>query len=167
MTELSIGTLEMPAASLGPESPLPCLKPHFNASSFATHFDDAIPQVDRKFFGYDGPKSTLPYLAQNDYDRHRVPHSFRTAVLENDVLKAVFLLEWGGRLWSLYHKPSGRELLHVTPEFQVACLAIRNAWFCGGVEWNAGIIGHSPLTCSPVFAAQLKDEDGTPVLRLY
>ena len=61
---------------------------------------------------------------------------FRVAVLENDHLRATFLLELGGRLWSLLHKPTGRELLSVNPVFQPANLAIRNAWFSGGVEWN-------------------------------
>src|SRR5439155_20209311 len=37
----------------------------------------------------------------------------------------------------------------------------------GGVEWNVSIIGHSPFTCSPLFAARVIDEDGTQVLRLY
>ena len=33
-------------------------------------------------------------------------------------------------------------------------LAIRNAWFSGGVEWNCGIIGHSPFTCSAMYCAK-------------
>ncbi len=40
------------------------------------------------------------------------------------MLKATFLLEYGGRMWSLVHKPSGRELLYVNPMFQPANLAI-------------------------------------------
>jgi Domain of unknown function (DUF5107) len=50
----------------------------------------------------------------------------------------------GGRLWSLVHKPTGRELLHRNPNFWPANLALRNAWVAGGVEWNLGTIGHSP-----------------------
>ena len=94
------------------------------------------------------------------------PGTFAAAVLENETLRATFLLELGGRLWSLYHKPSGRELLSVNPVFQPANLAIRNAWFSGGVEWNIGIIGHSPFTCEPLFAARVEGPDG-PVLRMY
>jgi hypothetical protein len=44
---------------------------------------------------------------------------------------------------------------------------VRNAWFSGGVEWNAGVQGHTPLSCSPVFAARVMRDDGTPILRLY
>ena len=64
------------------------------------------------------------------------------SILENDILRATFLLGFGGRLWSLFHKPAGRELLTVNPTIQFANLALRNAWFSGGVEWNIGTIGH-------------------------
>lgn len=167
MTGLSLDFFEMPAGNLGPESPLPPLRPHHNPSSSAVKFDASVPAADRASFSYGGHASILPYAAQDDYDRARAPRSFRVAVLENDFLKATFLLELGGRLWSLYHKPAQRELLHVTPVFQPANLAIRNAWFCGGVEWNAAIFGHSPFTCAPVFAARVRHADGWPVLRLY
>jgi hypothetical protein len=71
----------------------------------------------------------LPYTMQDGYTRHLQPRDFRVAVLENEVLRATFLLEFGGRMWSLVHKPSGRELLAVNPVFRLANLAIRNAWF--------------------------------------
>jgi hypothetical protein len=109
----------------------------------------------------------LPYTMQDRYGRHLSPRAFSVAVLENEWLRAVFLLEFGGRLWSLEHKPTQRELLYVNPVFQPANLATRNAWFSGGVEWNIGVIGHCPFTCSPLFAARLQRNDGTPVLRMY
>ena len=109
----------------------------------------------------------LPYPIQDGYTRQRQPHDLKIAVLENEILRAAFLLDYGGRMWSLLHKPSGRELLYVNPMFQPANLAMRNAWFSGGVEWNMGVIAHTPFTCSPMFAARISTPDGTPVLRLY
>ncbi|MET0886800.1 MAG: DUF5107 domain-containing protein, partial [Mycetocola sp.] len=46
-------------------------------------------------------------------------------------------------------------------------LALRNAWFAGGVEWNIGMIGHSPFTCSPVHAAALSGPNGEVGLRFF
>ncbi|NLL69765.1 MAG: hypothetical protein GX238_01390 [Epulopiscium sp.] len=46
-------------------------------------------------------------------------------------------------------------------------LAFRNAWFSGGIEWNCGVVGHHPYTCSPLFIATLTGDEGTPVLRMY
>ncbi len=162
MATLQAQTIVMPAARLGPASPLvPLVGP-----TSPVEADNSMDEDDRRYFGYGQVEAVLPYWMQSDYDRVRQPRSFRTLVLENDVLRAVFLPELGGRLWSLSHKPSGRELLYTNPVFQPANLAIRDAWFSGGVEWNFGWRGHSPLTCSPVFAARAHHQ-GMPVLRLY
>ena len=155
----------MPGADVGPEDPLPplALRPDLHAME---HMPGVPADVARNV-SYGRVRSTLPYTLQNRYTRSREMREFRVAVLENEILRATFLLELGGRLWSLLHKPTGRELLHTNPVFQPANLAIRNAWFSGGVEWNIGTIGHSPFTCSPMFAGRVTRPDGTPVLRLY
>jgi tetratricopeptide (TPR) repeat protein len=115
----------------------------------------------------DRPPTVLPYTRQDRYDRRPSAHATRVAVLENDHLRAEFLLELGGRLWSLVDRHSGRELLHRPATLQPANLALRNAWFAGGVEWNLGFTGHWALTCEPVYAGWLTAPDGTPVLRLW
>ncbi|HIX28342.1 MAG TPA: DUF5107 domain-containing protein, partial [Candidatus Blautia stercoravium] len=91
----------------------------------------------------------------------------KTAVLENDFLKAVFLPEYGGRMWELWDKTTGKNLLYTNDVLQFSNLAVRNAWFSGGVEWNVGIIGHNPYTTAPLYAAKTELEDHTPVLRMY
>jgi hypothetical protein len=165
MSELRIETWTMPAADLGPENPLPALRA--GGDLHATDDPDSMPRHMVESMAWGHPPSILPYTAQDGYNRERHPRDFWAAVLENEYLRATFLLELGGRLWSLVHKPSGRELLDVNPVFQPANLAIRNAWFSGGVEWNIGIIGHSPFTCEPLFAARVEGPDGTPILRMY
>jgi hypothetical protein len=60
---------------------------------------------------YGNVNSVLPYLLQDDYARELVPQETRVAILENSYLRAVVLLEFGGRLWSLEDKVGGRELL--------------------------------------------------------
>lgn len=68
---------------------------------------------------------------------------------------------------SLFDKKAGRELLYVNDVVRYCNLALRNAWISGGVEWNIGMIGHSPFTCAPLFTARLEAGDGTPILRMY
>ncbi|MFN2177660.1 MAG: DUF5107 domain-containing protein, partial [Anaerolineales bacterium] len=165
MSTLSFETLRMPAARLGSDNPLPPLYNQQNPINFKKISD--IPAEIVEKFDYGFLPNNAPYTFQEDYSRQLIPTDFRVAVLENEILKAVFLIEFGGRLRSLFHKPSNRELLLVNPDFQLANLAIRNAWFCGGIEWNIGTIGHSPFTCSPLFTARMMRPDGTPVLRLY
>jgi len=166
LTNLRLDHWTMPACDLGPLNPLPPLAPPADLHA-SVPMDPEIPAEDQRYVGWGGVSTPLPYLMQDRYNRSRAPRPLRTAVLENDILRATFLLELGGRLWSLLHKPSGRELLAVNPVFQAANLAIRNAWFSGGVEWNIGFVGHSPFTCSPLFAARVEGPGGAPVLRLY
>ena len=116
---------------------------------------------------YGRPPTLLPYTMQDSYTRERKRREVPTLVLDNEVLTATFLPDYGGRLWSLVHRPTGRELLHRNPILQPANLALRDAWLAGGVEWNLGGTGHWPLTCSPLHAVRLTAPDGTPVLRMY
>ena len=167
MNELRIDEYVMPAAHLGSASPLvPFVVDTANLITREMVGAD-MSEDEARYIGYGYVDGCLPYLVQDDYDRQRRPRAFRTAVLENDLLKATFLLEMGGRLWSLYYKADNRELLFENPVFQPANLGIRDAWFSGGTEWNFCWIGHTPLTCSPLFAARAELDDGTPVLRLW
>ena len=166
MSELKLKTWSMPAADLGAENPFPPLLSN-QELHIAQSVDPAVPGEIRQNITYGHVPNILPYAMQDGYSRERKPRDFRAAVLENEFLRATFLLELGGRLWSLYHKPSQRELLSVNPVFQPANLALRNAWFSGGVEWNIGTIGHTPFTCAPLFAARVDGPNGTPVLRMY
>jgi len=165
VSELRIESWRMPATELGQESPLPSLTrgpapPRLEQLS-------ELPKDVLENAGYGHVRSILPYTVQDGYARDLQVINFQVAVLENEFLRATFLLDYGARLWSLVHRPSGAELLAVNPVLQLANLAIRNAWFRGGVEWNIGTIGHSPLTCSPLFAARVERLDGSPILRLY
>jgi hypothetical protein len=165
MSELRLETLTMPTAEVGPANPLP---PFFSTTDLHTVVDPGEADAEmRRNIGLGRVGSVLPYLLQDGYGRDRRSAEHRVAVLENDVLRATFLLGLGGRLWSLMHKPTGRELLYPNPVFQPANLALRNAWFAGGVEWNIGTIGHSPTTCEPLHAGRVLQPDGTPVLRMY
>jgi hypothetical protein len=163
MSCLSFQTIPIPGAALGPENPLPALRGETCAAPAPA--GPSIPPDMARRMEYGRVRTILPYALQDGYDRSLLPRPARVAVLENETLRAVFLLEWGGRLASLLHKPSGRELLSVNPVLRPANLALRNAWCSGGVEWNIGTIGHGPFTCAPLFAAAVPGAE--PVLRLW
>lgn len=168
-TQVRIETIQMPVAAIGPENPLPFLTPHVNEKErkYWRELDPNLPEKYRKYYGYGLEKYIMPYRMQDGYDRNRKMTDVKTAVLENETMKAVFLLEYGGRLWSLIHKPTGSELLHNSPFIQPVNVSRRNAWFGGGIEWNGIIQGHSALTCDKIFAAKVTGSDGTDILRLY
>lgn len=101
----------------------------------------------------------LPYTMQDRYNRELKDLEFPSVVMENEFLRAEFIPALGGRLWSLFDKKRNRDILYRNPLFRPANLAIRNAWFSGGIEWNIGRFGHSVHTCSPVFAGTFKAGD--------
>ena len=166
MTELRFEKYTMPAANMGIESTLPDI--HRNAYIRAPiAVSENISEEDGKNIGKGLISTLLPYSIQDGYDRAENLRDFDAAVLENDSMRAVFLPSLGGRLWSLYDKKRDLELLYKNDIFRPANLALRNAWYAGGVEWNVGIKGHNPLTCSPLFAGRAENEKGEPILRMY
>src|SRR5690606_12385657 len=90
---------------------------------------------------------------RDGYGRRRDPARIDTLMIENDRLRATVLPGLGGRIASLVHRPTGRELLYRNPVLQPANFALNGAWFSGGIEWNIGATGHTTLSCSPVRAA--------------
>ena len=166
MSGLRVETWTLPAANLGPENPLPPIAGMRDLHA-ELKVDASVPAEDREYLGWGAPPGLLPYRLLDGYDRSRTPRAFQVVVLENEFLRAAFFTGVGGRLWSLVHKPTNRELLARNPVFQPCNLALRNAWISGGVEWNIGWTGHWPYTCSPLFAAPYKLPDGTPALRMW
>src|SRR5262245_55526334 len=150
-SSLQLDTIAIRAAPLGPPNPLPPLRA-LRYIANEVDVDDSVPEHAKRHLNYGCDAPVLPYDELTGFGRDLKNTEFRVAVLENEHLRATFLLDLGGRLWSLRHKPSGRELLYVNQVFQPTNQAVRNAWFSGGVEWNVSLRGHCPFTCAPLFA---------------
>ena len=162
-SQLYFEDMKIEKAELGAPSSVPDLVGGLvlqNSLKFFLSEDDEI------YEGYGRCFNSYPYRQYSCYTRQLREEPVKTAVLENDHLKAVFLPEYGGRLWRLFDKDGNRDLLYTNDVLRFSNLAVCNAWFSGGVEWNIGVIGHSPFTTAPLFTAVLEYE-GTPVLRMY
>lgn len=174
MSTVELSTLRLPTAGVRVDL-LPPLR-----STVDLHQDVALQDlsaagvdeggVDEEMatsLAYGKVSTVLPYLPQSEYGRELAEVEHPVATLDNGRLRATFLLGWGGRLWSLIDQRTGRELLYANAALQPGNLALRDAWFAGGVEWNLGTTGHHPLTCEPLHAARITLPDGTPGLRLW
>ena len=168
MTTLTQIRLPIPSAEMNGESTLPLLYDVYLPGETG---DSDLGEDDGLFLNYGGLRSAFPYKSQDCYSRALTCDGLDAVVLENDHLRASFIPELGGKLWSLYDKDAGRELLFANTVFRPAYLALRNAWASGGVEWNCGAMpGHHPHTCSRMFTAVIDAEHsglGCPVLRMY
>jgi hypothetical protein len=162
MTSLTFPVRAIRAVPAGPPGEFPILD---SVETVVPHDRER-----RKYFTEGGRAAggrVLPYHPLGSYSRESVDTTTVTAILENDHLRATFLPELGGRLWSLWDKSEGRELLHQANPLQAANLALRNAWFAGGVEWNLGTRGHWPLTFEPVHTSWVESAQDGPILRMW
>ncbi|MCM2580192.1 DUF5107 domain-containing protein [Streptomyces meridianus] len=159
--------LTLPGVPLGPGNPLPALRPRDEAHRIDDRERAALPSDMRRQVGWEPLRSLLPVRIRDGYDRDRHLTDLEAIVIENDRLRATVLPGLGGRVHSLHHKPSGRELLYRNPVFQPANFALNGAWFSGGIEWNIGATGHTVLSCAPLHAARVHAPDGGEMLRLW
>ena len=120
--------------SMEKESPIPDIKDPNSKAFFIS--EDSVDKKQAENIGRGMVHTVLPYKMQNHYGGKCEIREFTAAILENDFLKATFLPELGGRLWSLYDKVRKRVLIYEHDSVRIANLALCNAWFAGGVEWN-------------------------------
>ncbi|MFE1880536.1 DUF5107 domain-containing protein [Streptomyces diastatochromogenes] len=178
VTRIRREVLTLPAARLGPDNPLPPLRPlddggtaHALEAVGDHRVDgrerDDMPRDMARQLGYQPLRSLLPVRVRDGYGRTRERRALDALVIENDRLRATVLPGLGGRIASLVHLPTGRELLYRNPVFQPADFALNGAWYSGGIEWNIGATGHTTLSCAPLHAARVPAPDGGEMLRLW
>ena len=160
-------TLTLPAAPIGPDNPLPALRAADDRTASRSPQDAGLPADMARQIGY---RAAALDPARADARRLRPrprPTDIDALVIENDRLRATVLPGLGGRVYSLHHKPTDRELLYRNPVLQPANFALNGAWFSGGIEWNIGATGHTTLACAPLHAARVPAPDGGEMLRLW
>ncbi|MFE9168881.1 DUF5107 domain-containing protein [Streptomyces kebangsaanensis] len=167
VTTIRREVLTLPAAPLGPDNPLPALRPLDETHRVEERDKENLPRDMARQIGYAPLHSLLPVRVRDGYGRRRGPRPVDALVIENDRLRATVLPGLGGRIASLVHKPTGRELLYRNPVFQPANFALNGAWYSGGIEWNIGATGHTALSCAPLYAARVPAPDGGWMLRLW
>ena len=165
MTDLRVEGITLPGAEFGAVSSLPAISENLRLTFMQDEFE--LDEEDGLFINYGMVDYAFPYQAQENYGRTLREKRYDAVVLENEFLRATFLPRFGGKLYSLFDKEAGRELLFVNPVVRPCHLGVRNAWMSGGVEWNCGYVGHNPFTCDWMHTARTHLDDGTPVLRFY
>ncbi|MEU7411887.1 DUF5107 domain-containing protein [Streptomyces sp. NPDC042638] len=167
VTRIRREVLSLPAAELGPDNPLPALRPRDDVHRVDDRDRAGMPDDMARQLGHAPLHSLLPVPVRDGYGRSRRPRGLDALVIENDRLRVTVLPGLGGRIASLVHLPTGRELLYRNPVFQPADFALNGAWFSGGIEWNIGATGHTTLSCAPLHAARVPAPDGGEMLRLW
>lgn len=91
----------------------------------------------------------FPYTSYGDTARTPVPRPFRMLVLENAALRVEVAPELGGRVYSLFDRRIGREVLFRNPVVKPVRILPIWAFVSGGIEFNFPI-AHSPTSIATV-----------------
>ena len=89
------------------------------------------------------PNGVYPYVSYCETSNRPVPVSYRLITLENDHLKVTICPDLGGKVTSMIHKPSGKEVLYVPEVIRPTRILPRFYFVAGGIEVSFPI-SHSP-----------------------
>lgn len=102
-----------------------------------------------------------PYFKLNGYSLTGKDQAWKMVTLENPFLKAVVAPEIGGKIWGALEKSTHRAFAYWNRVVKFREIALRGPWTSGGIEFNFGILGHTPMTATPVDYLYRKNDDGS------
>ena len=122
--------------------------------------------VERKIYPFSDPNpivnsSIYPYFRFDTYAETPVQRKWKVIELENTFMKLAIYPEIGGKVWSATVKSTGESLLFDNPVVKFRDVAMRGPWTSGGMEFNFGMVGHSPHCASPVDYLVRNNSDGS------
>jgi tetratricopeptide (TPR) repeat protein len=107
-----------------------------------------------------GVAHIYPYTLQDEIANEPGEVTYQALVLENKYLRVVVLPQLGGRVFSVYDKISKREVFYKNPTIKFSPLAIRGAFFSGGLEFSFPV-AHAPTTADAVNWDFMHGKDGS------
>ncbi len=102
-----------------------------------------------------------PYHRFSGYAHEGEPREWTVVHLENEWIELWVLPEVGGKVWGARVKESGHEFIYRNEVMKFRNIALRGPWTSGGIEFNFGVIGHTPATATPVDYLTRANEDGS------
>ena len=102
-----------------------------------------------------------PYHSFMGYSHDSAPKEWKIITMENDHIEVSILPEVGGKVWGAVDKSNGEEFIYRNEVMKFRNISLRGPWTSGGIEFNFGVIGHSPATATPVDYITKKNKDGS------
>ena len=128
----------------------------------------SVGKMEMKTYPFSDP-DPVPATSQTRYPYFRYdrtyhegsPAKWQTVTLENDNIRVIMLPQVGGKIWTATDKKTGRDFLFANHVMKFRDIAMRGPWTAGGIEFNFGIIGHSPNSGTPVDWFARENPDGS------
>ncbi len=102
-----------------------------------------------------------PYHTFEGYAATSEPREWKVVRMENDLIEVFVLPEVGGKVWGAVVKETGHEFIYRNEVMKFRDIALRGPWTSGGLEFNFGVIGHTPATATPVDYVVRENADGS------
>ena len=102
-----------------------------------------------------------PYHTFEGYAATAEPREWKVVRMENDLIEVFVLPEVGGKVWGAVVKATGHEFIYRNEVMKFRDIALRGPWTSGGIEFNFGVIGHTPATATPVDYLVRENADGS------
>lgn len=102
-----------------------------------------------------------PYFSFEGYAAASTPKRWKVVTLENDWISVDVLPEVGGKIWGARVKKTGRDFIYRNDALKFRNVALRGPWTSGGIEFNFGVVGHTPSTATPVDYTTRENPDGS------
>jgi len=121
---------------------------------------DPAPIMTRSSMWSNGA-SLYPYYFFDELSYDGVNREYNIIRLENAYLKLLISPADGGKLLAAIEKSTGKDFIYYNRVRKYRDIAHRGPWTSGGIEWNFGLVGHTPATASPVDYTTRKNADGS------
>ena len=102
-----------------------------------------------------------PYHSFEGYAATPQSLDWKVVTLENDYIEVFVLPEVGGKVWGAVVKETGHEFIYRNEVMKFRNISLRGPWTSGGIEFNFGVIGHTPATATPVDYELEANADGS------
>jgi len=89
------------------------------------------------------PNGVYPYISYSETANRPEPVKYKFIILENNQIKVTICPDLGGKVTSMVHKPSGKEVLYVPEVIRPTRILPRFYFVAGGIEVSFPI-SHSP-----------------------
>ncbi|MFA0774461.1 MAG: hypothetical protein KEFWMYNX_002501, partial [Candidatus Fervidibacter sp.] len=107
--------------------------------------EDPFPPLQRK-----GTARVYPYTMQDDVTDELTEREFTAVILDNGLLQVTILPDFGGHIHSVRDLKNDREVFYRNEPLKFGLIALRGAWYSGGLEFNFPQVGHTVTTNDPL-----------------
>jgi tetratricopeptide (TPR) repeat protein len=121
---------------------------------------DPVPILTRSGLWGRGAR-LYPYTFIDKYSHTGKEKGWKVIYLENPYIEVAVLPEAGGKIWGATEKSTQREFIYTNHVMKFREVALRGPWTSGGIEFNFGIVGHTPSGAHPVDYLLMNDPDGS------